>query len=64
MEHRSVKYEVREIEPSRWVWVILPADGVSVISPNFYASRERAVEGCINEINNGVERSRTRARND
>jgi hypothetical protein len=58
MEHCTVKYEVREIEPSKWVWIILPADGTPVISPTRFPARERAVAGCIEEINNGIERTR------
>jgi len=60
MEHRSVKYEVREIEPLRWAWIILPASGRPVISDDLFPTRERAIEQCIAEINNGIERTRTR----
>jgi hypothetical protein len=59
MEHRSVKFDVRQIEPSRWIWIILRDD--PVISPDPFLTRERAVEACINEINNGTERTPTPA---
>jgi hypothetical protein len=58
MEHRSIRYEVREIEPNQWVWIILPADASSFRSSGFYRTRELAIEACIGEINNGLERSR------
>lgn len=59
MEHRSVKYDVREIEPLRWAWIILPAIGRPVISGDLFQTREGAVAACIEAINNGIERSRT-----
>ena len=64
MEYRSVNYEVREIEPLRWAWIILPAIGRPVISGDLFLTREKAVEDCIAEINNGIERTRTRAPKD
>jgi hypothetical protein len=60
MEHRTVKYDVREIEPSRWVWIIFAANANPIVSPALFLSREAAVAACINEINNGIERTRTR----
>lgn len=61
MQYRSVEYQVREIEPHRWAWIILPANGRPVISGDLFPTREKAVEACINEINNGIERSGSRA---
>jgi hypothetical protein len=60
MEHRAVKYDVRQIEPSRWIWIIFTADANPIISQAQFPRRESAVESCINEINNGIERTRTR----
>ena len=60
MEHRTVKYHVRQIEPSIWIWIIFTADANPIVSPTRFLSREGAVEACINEINNGIERTRTR----
>ena len=59
MKHRTIEYDVREIEPGRWRWSISPGSRI-VQGLDEYRSRERAVEACIGEINNGIERSRTR----
>jgi hypothetical protein len=45
MEHRTVKYHIRQIEPSRWIWIILRDD--PIISPTRFETRERAVAACI-----------------
>jgi len=58
MEHRTVKYDVRQIEPGKWIWILLRDD--PVISPDMFPTQEGAVEACINEINNGIERTRPR----
>jgi hypothetical protein len=55
MEHRTVKFDVRQIEPSRWIWIIFQAD--PIISSDRFPTRERAVAACIEEINNGIERT-------
>jgi hypothetical protein len=62
MEHRSVKYEVRQIEPSRWIWMILTRGPNPIIGPDLFLTRERAVAACIEEINNGIERTRLNGR--
>ena len=59
MKHRTVEYDVREIQPGHWRWIISPANRI-VQGLDEYRSRERAVEACIGEINDGIERSRTR----
>jgi hypothetical protein len=41
-----------------WHWTIYPEAGPDVISEAKYRSREAAVAACIEEINNGIERSR------
>jgi hypothetical protein len=58
MEHRTVKFDVRQIEPSKWIWIIFQAG--PVIGYDRFPTRERAVAACIEEINNGIERTRTR----
>ena len=60
MEHQSIRYEVRQIEPSKWMWIIFPAGGEPVISDARFPRREGAVAAAIDEINNGIERTRTR----
>jgi hypothetical protein len=59
MKHRSVEYSVREVEPRLWRWYVVPT-AVSrelVISSHKFGSREAAVEACMEEINNALERS-------
>jgi hypothetical protein len=46
-EHRTIKFDVRQIEPGRWIWIILKAD--PIISSDRFPTRERAIEACINE---------------
>ena len=57
MEHRTVKYQVREIERFKWVWVILPDDGMPIMSATRFSTCEHAVAACIEEINNWIERA-------
>lgn len=59
MIHRTVEYDVRELEPGLWLWVIEPA-GRQFISGMRWHSRDKAVEACINEIDDGLERTRSR----
>ena len=65
MKHRHVEYTVREIEPRQWQWHIFPRGqpGPVVTSPGKFPSREAAVQACIEEINNGLERTRHRGLN-
>ena len=56
MKHRTIDYAVTEVEPGRWGWTI--DAGVSVVGEPRHRTRELAVEACINEINNGIERTR------
>lgn len=62
MLHRTVKYDVQEVEPSRWRWIIHPGDRV-VRGLDNYRSRELAVESCLREINDGIERTVRKLRN-
>jgi hypothetical protein len=41
-----------------WRWTIYPGAGPDVIGEAKYRSREAAVAACIEEINNGIQRSR------
>jgi len=50
---------VTEVEPGRWGWTIHAA--TYVFGEAQHRTRELAVEACINEINNGIERTRMRA---
>jgi hypothetical protein len=59
MKHRTIDYAVAEVEPGRWGWTIHAVR--DVVGGGRYRSRELAVEACINEINNGIERTRMRA---
>jgi hypothetical protein len=56
MHHRTVKYDVREEQPGLWLWHIYPGNQ-QVRGPKLFPSRENAVAACINEINNGIERT-------
>ena len=59
MEHRNVEYTVVEEEPRRWRWKIhLAPTAATVISEAQFPTREAAVAACLEEINNGLERSR------
>ena len=59
MRHRGTEFDVEEGPPSRWRWIIYPAAGLrDVIGEPKFRSREAAVAACIEEINNGIERSR------
>ena len=61
MQHRSVEYEISEDEPGRWQWKIF-LNGLttaSVTSDPSFRSFDAAAEACIEEINDGIERSRT-----
>jgi len=60
VRHRTVDFDVREVEPGRWRWIIYTSDG-TVRDPAVYRSRERAVEACHAEINDGIERARIQA---
>jgi len=59
MKHRTIDYAVTEVEPGRWGWTIHAATYVFGVAQ--HRTRELAVEACINEINNGIERTRMRA---
>jgi hypothetical protein len=62
LKHRTVEFEARQAQPGRWRWIIQPPQGRAVVGPAKFATRERAVEACIEEINNGIERGRRSAR--
>lgn len=55
--HRTVQYDVQEVEPGLWRWNIFPGNR-TVEGPAKYRSRELAVEACHYEINDGIERTR------
>jgi hypothetical protein len=57
MKHRTVDYDVQEVEPGLWCWNIYP-EGRTVQGPPHFRTREKAVEAYIEEINNGIERTR------
>jgi hypothetical protein len=60
MKHRTVDYDVQEVQPGRWRWKIFPGNRV-VQGPANYRTRELAVEACMEEIKNGIERTNRRA---
>jgi hypothetical protein len=60
LKHRTVDFDVKEVQPGRWRWIIYPRMGRAVDGPAKFATRERAVEACIEEINKGIERGRRR----
>ena len=63
VKHRGIDYGVQEDRPGIWRWIIYPKTegGPKVVGDAKHLTRERAVEACIEEINNGLER-RTYAR--
>jgi hypothetical protein len=61
MKHRTVDYGVEEVEPGRWRWIIRPP-GRTIQGPPKFRTREQAVAACMEEINNGIERTRRRLR--
>jgi hypothetical protein len=61
VKHRTVDYGVREVEPGLWRWNIFPGGRV-VQGPPRFRTRESAVEACLEEINNGIERTRRAAK--
>jgi hypothetical protein len=62
MKHRTVDFEVQEVQPGRWRWIIRPALGRTVEGPPKFKTREQAVAAGIEEINNGIERARRATR--
>ena len=59
MKHRTVDYGVEEVEPGLWRWIIL-SDNQPIRGPVRFRTRELAVAACLEEINNGIERTRRR----
>jgi hypothetical protein len=56
MKHRTVDYDVQEVQPGLWRWNIFPGNRI-VRGPSEFRTRERAVAACLAEINNGIERT-------
>jgi len=50
MLHRTVAYDVREIEPGHWRWSIMPGNHL-IQGWSDYQTRELAVVACHAEIN-------------
>jgi hypothetical protein len=57
VKHRTVDYDVQEVQPGLWRWNIYPGNRVVQGRPQF-RTRELAVEACHYEINDGIERTR------
>jgi hypothetical protein len=55
--HRTVEYDVQEVQPGLWRWNIYPGNR-KVQGPVKFRSRGQAVAACHGEINNGIERTR------
>jgi hypothetical protein len=60
VKHRNIDYGVEEDRPGLWRWIIYPKieSGPKVVGDAKYRTRETAVEAAIEEINNGLQRSR------
>jgi hypothetical protein len=56
VKHRTVEYDVQEVQPGLWRWNIYPGNRV-VQGPPHFRTRELAVQACHGEINNGIERT-------
>jgi hypothetical protein len=54
MLHRTVEYDVKEVQPGLWRWNIYPGNR-TVQGPVKFRSRELAVEACQGEINDGID---------
>jgi hypothetical protein len=61
VKHRTVDYDVQEVQPGRWRWNIYPGNR-KVQGPAKFRTRELAVEACHYEINDGIERTNRQAR--
>jgi hypothetical protein len=61
LKHRTIDYDVQEVQPGLWRWNIYPI-GQKVQGPPKFPTREQAVAACIEEINNGIERTNRRAK--
>jgi hypothetical protein len=60
VKHRTVDYDVQEVQPGRWRWNIYPGNS-KVQGPAKFRTRELAVEACHYEINDGIVRTRRAA---
>ena len=49
--HKGIEFDVREVEPGRWLWVIHAPDRATIGESRF-PSREATVDACIEAINN------------
>ena len=60
--HESVavllKYEVRRVEPSKWIWILLAGDANRTISADRFPTRGLAVAACIEKSTTTVRRAR------
>jgi hypothetical protein len=61
VKHRTIDYDVQEVEPGLCRWNIYPGNR-KVQGPAEFRTRERAVEACLAEINNGIERTQKQGR--
>jgi hypothetical protein len=61
VKHRTIDYDVQEGEPGLWRWNIHPP-GRTIQGPLTFRTRELAVAACMEEIDNGIERTRRAAR--
>lgn len=52
MKHRTIDYDVQEVEPGLLRWNIYPGNG-KVQGPAEFRTRERAVDACLAKIDNG-----------
>jgi hypothetical protein len=60
VKHRTINYDVQEVQPGLWRWNIYPGNR-KVQGPAEFRSRERAVTVCLAEINDGIERTNAQA---
>jgi hypothetical protein len=60
VKYRDVEYDIEEVQPGRWRWKIYAKSepGLNVVGEPKHRTREKAVEACIEEINNAFERGR------
>jgi hypothetical protein len=59
VKYRTIDYDVQEVEPGLWRWNIFPGNR-TIQGPPKFRTRERAVEACLAEINDGIERTQRR----
>jgi len=63
LRYRETEFDVEEGPPSWWHWLIYPGGALpEIIGETMFQSQEAAVAACVEEIDNGIKRSRNAQR--